>query len=121
MRKILISVVFILLIFILSASSLANDKNMGETVYKKNCAGCHGKTGAGDGPAAVTIKPRPANFLVSSYKDSVGKSMQDYTESDLLEIIEYGRKGTAMPKWRKILTNEEIAEVLVYIRSLKNE
>jgi mono/diheme cytochrome c family protein len=34
----------------------------GETVFMQNCAPCHGATGAGDGPIAETLNPRPADL-----------------------------------------------------------
>src|SRR2546425_10261800 len=37
----------------------AQDTTAGKTVYVKWCAGCHGDTGAGDGPAARYMLPRP--------------------------------------------------------------
>src|SRR5438094_8275356 len=41
---------------------LAQDTTAGKQVYVKWCAGCHGETGAGDGPAAGAMLPRPRNF-----------------------------------------------------------
>ena len=35
------------------------DTVKGKVVYEKWCAGCHGETGAGDGPAAAYMLPRP--------------------------------------------------------------
>lgn len=91
----------------------------GATVYKKNCAGCHGNTGEGNGPAASSLKPKPANFVATDYKDSKGKNPRDYTDAEALDIINNGRKGTAMPAWKKQLSAEQINDVLAYIRSLE--
>ena len=90
----------------------------GAPVYKKNCAGCHGNTGAGDGPAASSLKPKPADFVTAAYKDSKGKNPREYTDAEMLDIINNGRKGTAMPAWKKQLTADQINDVLAYVRSL---
>lgn len=99
------------------ASAKGNATN-GAPVYKKNCAGCHGNTGAGDGPAASSLKPKPANFVATDYKDSKGKNPREYSDAELLDIINNGRKGTAMPAWKKQLTADQINDVLAYVRSL---
>lgn len=41
------------------------DLARGKALFATDCAPCHGHTGAGDGPAAATLKPRPENFLLS--------------------------------------------------------
>jgi mono/diheme cytochrome c family protein len=87
-------------------------------VYKANCAGCHGNAGEGNGPAASSLKPKPANFVAVDYKDSKGKNPREYTDAELTEIIQNGRKGTAMPAWKKQLTADKINDVLAYVRSL---
>lgn len=35
----------------------------GRELFAANCTSCHGATGAGDGPAAASLDPKPANFL----------------------------------------------------------
>jgi high-affinity iron transporter len=34
----------------------------GKDLFAKNCAQCHGDLGKGDGPAAISMSPRPRNF-----------------------------------------------------------
>lgn len=118
MKNIIFLTVLNLFIFAIPVTAMAADKTAGAAIYRKNCAGCHGLSGGGDGPAAATLMPKPSNFVASNYKDSAGKMFKDYSESDLINIIEYGRKGTAMPRWKKFLSSEDVADVLIYIRSL---
>lgn len=35
---------------------------VGETLYQRNCIGCHGAEGFGDGPAGARLTPPPINF-----------------------------------------------------------
>ncbi len=118
MKKILSVAVVSLAALTVSVAAFAADKAAGEAIYKKNCAGCHGATGAGNGPAASSLKPKPANFVSADYKDSTGKNPADYSDADLIAVIDNGRKGTAMPAWKKSINAEQAADVLAYVRSL---
>ena len=44
----------------------------GNSVFQQNCAVCHGKGGAGDGPASAGINPR--NFIKGNWKQ--GRHLQ---------------------------------------------
>src|SRR2546422_6916530 len=61
----------------------AQDTTKGKVVYEKWCAGCHGDTGAGDGPAAAYMLPRPRNFTGAVYKIRTTASGQLPTDADL--------------------------------------
>lgn len=114
-------IVFIVIIAALTISPVAfaiGDKTAGEIIFKRNCAGCHGDTGEGNGPAASSLKPKPANFISSDYRDSIDKNLATYSDTELEEIIANGRRGTAMPAWKKGLNAHQISDVLAYIRSL---
>ncbi len=105
-------------LFLSTMAFAAGDKVAGAIVFKKNCVPCHGATGEGNGPASVSLKPKPANFVNPAYKDSTGKNPKDYTDAELTAIISNGRKGTAMPTWKRTLSAAQIADVLAYERSL---
>lgn len=120
MKKIISMILVSSFVVMASAvSSFAADKTNGAALYKKNCAGCHGATGAGNGPAATSLKPKPANFVDAGYKDSTGKNPKDYTDAELTAIIDNGRKNTAMVAWKKTLNPAQTSDVLAYIRSLR--
>ncbi len=117
-------IIFMLTVSAVAALSIsamafaAGNKTAGEAIFKKNCMPCHGATGEGNGPGSVSLKPKPANFVNPAYRDSKGKNPKDYTDAELTEVISDGRKGTAMPTWKKSLTPAQIADVLAYERSL---
>lgn len=86
------------------------DPDRGHVVYDQYCAGCHGATGRGDGPAALALSPRPASLISAA---TSAKS-----DKELLQTIANGKPRTAMQAWTGTLTPEEQRDVLAYIRSL---
>src|SRR5438552_8665103 len=90
------------------------DTVKGKAVYVKWCAGCHGETGAGDGPAAAYMLPRPRNFTGAVYKIRTTASGQLPTDADLLRVIDEGLPGSAMPPWKGRLSDAERRDVLGY-------
>jgi mono/diheme cytochrome c family protein len=82
----------------------------GQRVYKQNCVNCHGAEGKGDGVAAEKLDPKPA--------DLTSTKTQTKKDAELLEIIKFGRPGTAMPSWMSELDEPEMQNVLAYLRSL---
>lgn len=82
----------------------------GKKVYKQNCALCHGAKGAGDGPGAAGLNPKPANFAKGVFK-------YGSKDADLAKIIKLG-KGM-MPAWGSVLKPADVDNVIAYIRTLK--
>ena len=80
----------------------------GKKVAQVNCVSCHGKGGKGDGVAAATLNPKPADWT----------SARIHGESDgeLFWKITTGRG--AMPAWRHLPEGERWA-LVQYIRTLK--
>src|SRR2546427_11806765 len=95
----------------------AQDTTAGKRVYVKWCAGCHGDTGAGDGPAASHMLPRPRDFTGAIYKIRTTASGQLPTDQDVLRSIDEGLPGTAMPAWKDRLSERERRDVLAYLKT----
>jgi mono/diheme cytochrome c family protein len=109
-----------LMLWFFPVSGLAQakgDAKAGKAKYEANCAGCHGKTGKGDGPAAAALNPKPQDH-------TDGKIMNVLTDKYLFDIIKNGgaslKKSAIMPAFNKKLTDQEISDVVAYIRSLAN-
>ena len=84
----------------------------GKMLYEKNCADCHGKHGEGRDPAAPPLAGNRAVTMNSAV--------------DPIRMVLFGgySPGTAgnprpfgMPPYSLTLSDEEIAEVLIYVRS----
>jgi len=95
----------------------AQDTTAGKQVYVKWCAGCHGDGGAGDGPAASYMLPRPRNFTGAVYQIRATASGQLPTDADLVRSIDEGLGGTAMPGWKTRLSEAERRDVIAYIKT----
>jgi len=78
---------------------------MGERVYRSNCAQCHGERGAGDGSAAAQFAIAPVNFVQQ-------RTSLEYAQN----AIRNGIDGSPMAPWKTRLTDEEIAAVARYVR-----
>jgi mono/diheme cytochrome c family protein len=81
--------------------------DQGAKVAKVNCVSCHGPMGKGNGPAAVALNPKPADWT--------SKRVQDEPDGEIFWKITTGRG--AMPSWRHLSENDRWALVR-YIRTL---
>jgi cytochrome c oxidase cbb3-type subunit III len=77
----------------------------GAAIYKQRCSMCHGA----DGKGFAAIKT--PDFTDPNWQKSV-------TNKQMIEVIENGKKGTAMPSFKDKLKDDEIQAVVAYIRSL---
>ena len=81
----------------------------GETAYLTNCQTCHGTEGRGDGPAAHGLTPPPADLVVH---------VPLHLERDLFSFIRDGIPGTAMAPLGSRLGDDEMWDVVNYIKTL---
>lgn len=82
----------------------------GETLYKSNCASCHGETGAGGGPASAGLNPAPRNFTSADGWKNGPKLSQIYT------TLQEGIPGSAMVSYDYLLPEQKFA-LAHYIRT----
>lgn len=82
----------------------------GADVFKSYCASCHGEYGHGDGVAGASLDPQPKNLA-----ELQAQVADDY----LFWRIHSGKPGTSMVAWNGILTEEQIWQVVAFIRMLK--
>ncbi len=83
----------------------------GAPLYGMNCAGCHGANGRGDGPNSGGLDPAPTDF----HEHTLGHE-DDYvfwriSEGGLGEPV-----TSAMPAWKSALTEDEIWQVITFMR-----
>lgn len=82
----------------------------GQAIYEKNCLRCHGDKLDGNGPDGQYLIVRPANF------QSVNSRVK--TDWELLITIANGALFSPMHGYRGKLTDQQMLDVLSYIRSV---
>jgi len=97
----------------LLAQDYPPDLSRGKAVYERHCLSCHGTSGRGDGPAAASLRVAPANF------QRFGSFLK--SDEELLRTIEHGVVFSPMHSWRGQLTDEEMFDVLAYVRFLSQQ
>ena len=105
-----------------AAAAVAEEKpltyelRLGKATYQHYCMTCHGETGAGDGFNAFNVQPQPRDHTDPAFQKAK-------TDADLGDAIRRGGAGVGlsplMPPWGKTLTEDQIKEVISYIRTLK--
>jgi DMSO reductase family type II enzyme heme b subunit len=88
----------------------------GKRVYFTKCVWCHGVEGAGDGPGADRLWPRPRNFNAGTFKIRHTASGElPLIDVDLLQTVTHGLPGSAMPSWEGILSVDQRRDVLAFV------
>jgi len=90
---------------------------LGRHVYTAQCAGCHGTTGDGHGPAGPHLNPPPRDYRNGVFKFTSTPRGSKPRRDDLRRILRYGAKGTSMPAFR-FLSEEETEAVIDYVQVL---
>jgi mono/diheme cytochrome c family protein len=90
------------------APSLSRADTLGMRIYGERCSACHGADGAGDGPAAAALDPRPRNFRDQQF-------WEGRPRTQVRLVVEHGRPGTMMAGFKGVLTPEEIDAVVSYV------
>jgi mono/diheme cytochrome c family protein len=86
----------------------------GKALYVEHCATCHGKDGGGDGPLAKDLRFKPRAF-------KEGKFAFGNTIDAMVKTVNSGVPGedaARMPAFKQVLSVEEIAAVVDYVRTL---
>ena len=104
----------------MSVAYAAEEKAAGgpKGIFEKRCAWCHGWGGAGDGPAAEFLNPRPRDFTsgVFKYKTTpFDKTLA--SDEDIMRTIKEGLPGTSMPGWTDLLSEEDIKGLITYVKA----
>lgn len=105
----------IFLAHITSSQSLLLAAEEAPALFGELCTVCHGAGGKGDGPSAQGLEPKPADFTDC-------KAMAKDSDEVLFKIIKGGGqsvgRSTVMPAWGDSLSDQQIGELVKFIRGL---
>lgn len=85
-------------------------------IYQLRCAVCHGDEGAGDGPAADFLYPRPRDFTGGLWKYKTSPGDLAPRDRDLFDTIKSGLVGTSMPGWASLLSDQQINDLVTLVK-----
>ena len=100
------------LIVAATAPAVAGDARRGEPMYQRYCTGCHGTDGRGGGK---NFMPHVGALTRKGYSDLLEDS---YLEAIIAEGGEAFGKSAYMPSFKTTLSNQDIADVIAYVRTL---
>lgn len=109
------SVISAICLIVLAASwavgqTTRGNPTKGQAIYAQYCLRCHGDNLDGNGPDAQYLIVRPATFL--------SQGLLAKTDWELLITISNGSLFTPMHEFRSKLTDQQMLDVLSYIRSM---
>jgi len=93
-----------------SAQVQRGNPKAGEGVYQQQCLRCHGANLDGNGPDSRDLIVRPADL-----RSAISRSKTDW---ELLVAISNGVLFSPMHSFRGKLTDEQMLDVLSYIRAM---
>jgi putative copper export protein/mono/diheme cytochrome c family protein len=92
-----------------SAAAIAH----GQVLFIKNCVACHGPEGEGNGPAAASLRIKPA--------DLTQPHTREHTDGEMFWFLTHGiddpRGGLAMPGFAAVLSPADRWALIDYVRA----
>lgn len=91
------------------------DLTNGQEKYLVHCIACHGERGFGDGGLAAQLQVSPDN-IYSEVSNPLG------LKAELIASVLDGDNGEGgqMPAFKGVLTEQDVNDVLEYIRDMNN-
>ena len=122
MRNLLLSSSIVLVVAVslisLNMATDAESLKAGQAIHTKLCLRCHGELGQGDGPARKLLKVKPADWTDQ-------ERMTQYSDEDLFKVVKFGGtsvgRSRLMPGFKTKMKDDQIRQIIIFIKSLKTE
>lgn len=88
-----------------SFAARGEESGQGKTLYEQHCTICHGAEGKGNGPAAASLSPHPADFTKPQFWEGGG-------DKKIAETIRNGHGP--MPAFK--MSTTEITAIIDYMK-----
>ncbi len=99
--------------------SIIGDKQQGKKLFAQYCARCHGAQGQGAKGTGVTFSRKRDLPILPPALNNPG-FLAAATDEMIKHVIQKGRKKTPMPAFSKILSKQQINNLVAYIRDFEN-
>lgn len=80
----------------------------GAAHYRAHCLQCHGAPGVAPEPFAFGMTPAPANLVGTA---------REWRDDEMFWVVRHGIKMTGMPAWVYRLEDDEIWDVIAFVRA----
>jgi len=105
----------LLLIVMAVRTTVAADVAATKKEFIRFCSKCHGNEGKGDGPQADALTTKPRDFTDCA-------RMKAITDDTIFTAIKEGGESVHlskdMPAWKEGMDDDEIHDLVAYVRSL---
>jgi mono/diheme cytochrome c family protein len=81
----------------------------GMALYGEHCVQCHGAPGVSPAPFAFGLRPAPVNLVEPG---------RNWSPPQIYWIVKHGVKMTAMPGWQYRLTEDELWDLVAFVKRL---
>ncbi len=116
-RNLFILVVTLWTGFVAPAAAKSGDPDAGAEIYTQFCIHCHGEEGDAVTETADRLNPPPRDFTTAQYKIKATDFEDDFpNDLDLFRMIRDGMPGSAMPGWSDVLSDQQIFDLVAYIK-----
>lgn len=95
------------------SSKLSAAQQRGAALFQQNCAFCHGADGTG--------KNWIGSFLEPHARDLTADEITEQATERLEQVIRNGLEGTSMPAWKHVLKDNQIHDVISYLKRNQND
>ena len=104
--------VLTLLLVMTPAALAVGDSKHGQALFLQYCQGCHGPDGKGGGKGFMPhVGPLARQDYIENLPD-------EYLAAVITEGGAYVGKSAFMPSWKSTLSEQDIADVIAFIRTL---
>lgn len=103
----------VLLCVLGTTHAVAADLEAAKDNFDLFCVKCHGDAGEGDGPSSATLAVKPRDFTECD-------RMATFSDEKLFTVIKDGGEAAGlskdMPAWKEGMDDEEIHDLVAYVR-----
>jgi cytochrome c oxidase cbb3-type subunit 3 len=101
--------IFVFSLYTSATSAEESQLEQGKSLYEFYCYQCHAYSGNANTVAATYLNPKPRDFTRAN--------SSRLTREQMLRAVQHGKPGTAMTSFARVLSSEDMAAVVDYVRS----